>query len=243
MRVRSKAAALAAWTALFVSCVFGAWAWFKLGGLFSASDLQASRGWLSTRTNVPGYVPIEEPLSTTDRVALGATAVWNGKFVNSSGDSFRVLSVASLVRSGKSSTVLNHTPDGCWPQTGFRAVDLGQPGQVPIRIGRGSFPFQCRVFRHASENKYELVLWCTQLAGRVFPEAPTASSIEDFWAHSRASLRNFLALLQTMQQPFPNSAEKRFFRCSVSFRNDWNYALEKMLGFLAHWLSLAEDSQ
>jgi len=224
----------------FASSTLGVSAWLLLAS--SKSDVHP-RVSLEARTDIPNHIFVEEPLSETEQKTLGATTVSSGKFVRGNDDSFRVLFAVSRAKSRKASRILDHTPDICWPQVGFKALELGQPFQVAATIGKITFPFQCRVFRHPAGDRSELVIWCTLLSGRVFPERTKASRANDFSGHLRASFQLLLATLQTVRQPFHDSGEKLFVRCSVACDNDWASALEKMLSFVPEWLSTTVPKQ
>ncbi len=66
--------------ALFLVCVLGSYAWFNVGLPSSSLRSPASGIWLEAKTNIPGYIFVEEPVSEEVKKTLGTTNILSGSF-------------------------------------------------------------------------------------------------------------------------------------------------------------------
>jgi len=83
MPSRSKAP-LIAFGFLFGACLFCSWVWFKTDIGRANSHLQSPssepRIWLTARTNIPGYMFIEEPITDVVKTTIGTSNILSGTF-------------------------------------------------------------------------------------------------------------------------------------------------------------------
>lgn len=142
-------------TLLFASSLLGAWTWFNtdLGRSSSVSSLQPGtpRVWLAAKTNVVGYVFMEDAVSDEVKKILGTTNILSGTFqripeagradVVPSTDArldlpprITMFVATSRPETKKAMLMLGHTPDICWTSTGWKMVDSHHPKHLKIDL-------------------------------------------------------------------------------------------------------------
>lgn len=228
---------------LFFVCVAGAWFWVWRG-----QPAQSEALWVEARTRVEGYAFTPVELSPAALATLGTTNVVNGRFTNDAHfESF--VSLASWTgESGRNISLVEHTPDVCWPAEGMRPLELGQPSQVEISLNRLAMPFECRVFESPGGTRRELVVWCSFLGGQIMPEydllrLSARDSTDRYRDHGSRSVtvRRRLKITQfigLITRRLPVQGDRQMVRVSLPLTTDWQDALRQIKAFVPQCLGL-----
>jgi hypothetical protein len=230
----------AAWIlfGVFALSIVASWAWFNV------NPPRTERLRLSPRPEIPGWTFVDLPLSEGVQKVLATTNLINGSFGSERGARVMVFAADWKAEDSRSMSVVQHTPDICWVEVGWRAEDLGQPKQVDVMIGQESIPFQCRVFKTPDGSRRELVLWCTLVGGTILQEgerwqAGAAAAGPGMGRTEIASRR--LALNQWVGNVIERrkaTGDKQFLRLSIQTSKSWEENLERLREFAARWLEL-----
>ena len=221
---------------LAVVAVAGPWAWFHVGAPSSRGGIL-----LADHPGLAGYVFRPDPLSQEVLDLLSTTNVVNGSFINRSGEKkVTVFRADWLPTDGVGKTLVNHTPDVCWVNTGWRPVDAGQPDVLQLRISGQTVPFECRVFE-APDGPKEVIVWCTLVNGEPLTEpfrfqrnARSGGRVQAAFNLSRLAIGRFLLRIE---RRIPASGHKQFFRFSIRMDGDVGTALNQLGEFGAKWIS------
>lgn len=217
---------------LFAGMVAGAYAWFHLG-----SHAEMKRLRLEPQAQVAGYQFAEKQLSPSEQQILASTNAFNGVYQGKTGD-YSVFLVTW--EAGKNLSVVQHTPDICWVQAGWKSINLGQPKNVKIELGDVSLVFECRSFMSPDGRAKELVVWCTLIGGLPSEEGWRFQAEGDVREPGAiASTDRALAANQFWQsliRRMPGERSKQFVRFSTELRGDWQTALGELQSFGAQWL-------
>ena len=225
---------IAALFLLFLAPVVGSRLWFSkppeaAGGTFVAH----------VATNLAHYsfkpVPIDENAMET----LATTNIVNGDFRKGT---TRITAFAAdwMSKQAQQMSVVQHTPDVCWIQTGFKAVDMGQPGMVRLQFGTNQIGFECRVMVPPG-GRPELTLWCTLLNGRPIEEGfrfSNADLMKETGGQTKLSsrIRGFNMLLGALRTRTRADGTKQFLRLSTSVERSWKDSLAELQDFATEWV-------
>ncbi len=231
--------ALAFITALFVTPLAAAWAWFHF-----APPPMAERLVFQAAREIPGWRFERAPIGAEAREILSTTNLFNGIFTAADGRRVTVFAAAWRGDTPRSMTVVHHTPDICWVGAGWRPIEAGQPDHITLLVGGREVAFECRIFSVEGGGQLELVVWCTLLSGEVLRESSRWSKEEDSALHGRAlsdlAGRRLAAsqFLRNVALRRSGTGEKQFMRFSTSAGVSWQEALEVLRDFAPRWLSL-----
>lgn len=214
----------------------GPWAWFNVAAPQPEGGLR-----LEARTELPGYSFRPDPLTTEVLGLLATTNVLNGTFANSAqGRRVTVFKADWLPTEGVGKTVVNHTPDVCWVNSGWRPVDAGQPEAQVFHLSGRDVPFECRVFE-APDRSREIIVWCTLVNGepqteplRFRGDARSGGRWQAAMNLSRLAIGRFLA---RVERRYPATGYKQFYRFSTRLEGDPQAALRKLGDFAGEWIS------
>jgi hypothetical protein len=229
--------------ALFFICVGGAWFW-----VWHGQPSQSEALWFEARTHLEGLPFTPEALDPGTLAKLGTTNIVNGRFTNDSPFESAVFLASWTAENGRNISLVEHTPDLCWPFIGWRPVELGQPNQIDISFQSLAMPFECRIFESAGGTRRELVVWCSLLGGKVMPEldllrlSPKAST-ERYSDHGSRSVtvRRRLKITQfigLITHRLPTQGNRQMVRFSLPLNADWHEGLEQVAAFGPQWLGL-----
>ena len=228
---------------LFFACVGGAWFW-----VWQGQPAQSEALWFKARTQLKGLSFTPEELGPDSLAKLGTTNVVNGRFTNDSHFESTVFQASWTTDNGRNISLVEHTPDLCWPFVGWRPVELGQPNQVEIPFDNLALPFECRVFESAGGTRRELVVWCSLLGGKVMPEydllrLSARDSTERYGDHGSRSVtvRRRLKITQfigLITHRLPARGSRQLVRVSLPLATDWQDGLRQITAFAPQWLGL-----
>lgn len=216
----------------------GPWAWFHVGAPRSQGGIL-----LSDHPELAGYAFRPDPLSPEVLDILSTTNVVNGRFIDRAGEmKVTVFRANWLPNEGLGKTLVNHTPDVCWVNTGWRPVDAGQPDVLKYQISGQTVPFECRVFE-TPDGRKEVIVWCTLVNGEPLTEpfrfqgnARGGGRIQAAFNLGRLAIGRFLL---RVERRIPATGHKQFFRFSTHMDEDVGTALTRLGEFAAKWISAA----
>lgn len=225
---------------LFCVGVAGAWLWVWLGRTPQAEILQ-----FNGRTQWSGYRFTAHTNDPAAIIKLATTNVLDGEFIGTSNFIGRVYLASWSAEEGRNISLVEHTPDICWPSVGWTPRDLGQPQQVVIPLGSTNLPFECRVFQAAGGHQ-EMVVWCSLLGGSVMPELEllkmnAKDSGEQSHASRSVSVRRRLKItqfLETITHRLPTQGSRQLARYSVPITSTWQDSLQQITNTCQQWLEL-----
>ncbi len=235
---------------LFLACLLLAKWWFAFDG---PSDEASHR--LSLQTQPEGYSFASEELTSKALVLLGTQEIVNGSYVPigavstepnliSKHGPIRVFLASWPADKGSGVNFLDHTPDICWVQIGWKRMELGIPEKVVFSVGETKIPFQLRAFQWTGSGQ-ELVAWCGLVGGKpvetlVPPPVQRGKPLVQRLAARLTQARMVLGHALSMRLS-PNS-EKQFVRLSTPIQSDWNESLKQLQTFAEQQLVLTSAS-
>lgn len=221
---------------LFALAVGGPWAWFHVAAPKPEGGVR-----LEARAELPGYTFRPEVLTEEVLGLLATTNVLNGSFYHrGEGRRVTVFKADWLPTEGVGKTVVNHTPDVCWVNSGWRPVEAGQPDLQTFRISDRAVPFECRVFE-APDRSREVIVWCTLVNGEAQTEpfrfrgdASRGGRWRAALNLSRLAVGRFVA---RVERRYPATGFKQFYRFSMRLEGDTRISLQQLSRFAGEWLS------
>ena len=222
------------------SCIALPWAWFHVGVRPPESVLA-----LTVRPSVHGFEFKPDKLSTEVLGLLATTNVLNGTFMPK-GARGRVIAFSAewSPTEGVGRTIVNHTPDVCWVNSGWAPVDVGQPNVQDIELSGLKVPFECRVFESGARDR-EVTIWCTLVNGEPQVEPFRFRSATAKGGRVRAALNlSRLALgrfSERIQKRYPATGTKQFVRLSMPLGTDVHSTLAELGAFAGAWISVTKQ--
>lgn len=217
------------------AAIMGPWAWFHVAPPAPEGGLR-----LEARTSLKGYRFQPEVLSDKVLGLLSTTNVHNGTFSGQGGRrSMTVFQADWSPGEGSGKTIVNHTPDVCWVNIGWRPIHVGQPDLLTFRVSGKEIPFECRAFESEGRVR-ELVVWCTLINGEVMGEplrfrgeTKEGGRLVSALNLSRLAIGRFIQRIERRQ---PSSGYKQFCRFSTRLDGDPKELLDEMGRFASEWL-------
>lgn len=225
-------------TLLLALALGGPWAWFHVGVSQPPAYLE-----LRPQSQLPGFRFAPEEFTPTVIEALATTNLMGGSFTNRE-QRFTVFAADWNGRDPRQMSVVQHTPDVCWVNIGWRPVMDQAPRQFTLQLGTNQLPFECRLFQVPQGGAREVVLWLTLLSGVPLAEDDRFSvnvgggdrSYQDSQSRSRRA-GQFLTVLGNR---VPSVGRKQFVRFSTRASSDLQKDLRDLAEFAGHWLEFGE---
>lgn len=229
---------------LLVAALGGPWAWFNL-----LPPAAGERFELRVARELAGYRFVAEPLSEQVKETLATTNLFNGTFYGPN----RVIVFAADwdARDSRQMTVVQHTPDECWVNSGMKVIGGLVPSRVEVPLDGRSLPFECRVFQTGAAGGRELVLWTTLLSGlpleegsRFVAESGGSRLGRDGrgYQDNQSRIRRSGQFLTVLKNRLKATGRKQFVRFSMPLLGAPGSALEEGKALADNWLSLTAIS-
>jgi hypothetical protein len=226
---------------LFAASVMGSWAWFNVG----VNRAIGPQYTFTVQSTIPGFEFRSHRLDPRIVEILSTTNLVNGLFRNkTNGQEVRVLFGSWPEEAVKGKTLINHTPDVCWINTGWKARQGEQPDQVGITFGNLVLPFESRSFESPDGHNVEFVIWCTLVNGYVMPEptrfGPSTGGLRYIAVTLNMGRLAISRLWHRVRNRLPARGRKQFLRLSVAEQGDWRRCLESLQLCVTNWIELSD---
>lgn len=226
---------------LFVAALVIPWAWFNL-----LPPVAGERFDLKAAQELPGYRFVAEPLSAQVIETLATTNLFNGTFYGPR----RVIVFAADwdARNARQMSVVQHTPDECWVNSGMKVIGGVLPSRVDLTLDGRTLPFECRLFQTGAAGGRELVLWTTLLSGlpleegaRFVTESAREGSLpgDRRYQDSQSRSRRTGQFVTVLKKRLKATGSKQFVRLSVPISGEPAEALADAVAFADRWLTLS----
>lgn len=224
-------------SSLFFCSSVGGWAWFNI------NPRQHEVSYLfRVNPTLAGYEFKADPVDITATEILATTNLFNGTFTRDSRERFTVFEADWLEKNAREMSVVQHTPDICWVNSGAKPLDLGQPETTEIELNGEKITFECRIYEMRGIYAPEMTLWCALASGQVITEGGRfTGDTTDQWnklqnsakANRSRSANTFFA---AVKMRIGADGTKQFVRFSTAVQGDWRVTLVQLKEFARKWI-------
>lgn len=133
---------------------------------YSAAGDRGDYVWFGEQQNIAGWQYEEVPISESAERVIDADKMFNGTFINESGQVVRVYSAKRYVEKSNEIGLFNHTPDRCWIAAGWKIVPEN-PQFIERNVHGVPMLLERRIFRAGTRR--ELVYFGALVGGKPLP--------------------------------------------------------------------------